>query len=112
MKGVIRPSFDEIQFNFQNMKTNQSQNLKTLANYAFEQLEQICTVYFRNLPLCFASVVEILGNCSTGSTQFLVNLSLNSLNRVIANEGGFFGDHHWSVVVNNIQRILQKTYPR
>ncbi|CAD8161380.1 unnamed protein product [Paramecium pentaurelia] len=113
MRGVIKPLFDEIQFSKLQF-TKQSQTKQQViqnCKITFYLFTDLVVLYIQQMQPCLNDLIDIYIQLVLQTQDFLSTLCLDSLKTIIKQGGQSFTDENWTVIIEQIQHLLQQCSP-
>ncbi|CAD8150221.1 unnamed protein product [Paramecium octaurelia] len=113
LRGVIRPLFDEIQFSkLQFAKQSQSKQ-QVIQNFkmSFCLFTDLVVHYIQPMQPCLNDLIHIYIQLVLQAQDFLSTLCLDSLKTIVKQVGNSFTEENWTVLIEQIQHLLQQCSP-
>ncbi|CAK70017.1 unnamed protein product (macronuclear) [Paramecium tetraurelia] len=113
LRGVIRPLFDEIQISkLQFAKQSQSkQQVIQNCKMTFYLFTDLVVLYIQQMQPCLNDLIDIYIQLVLQTQDFLSTLCLDSLKTIVKQGGQSFTEENWTVVIQQIQHLLQQCSP-
>ncbi|CAD8168508.1 unnamed protein product [Paramecium pentaurelia] len=113
LRGVIRPLFDEIQFSkIQFTKQYQTkQQVISTCKMTFDLFTDLVVLYIQQMQPCLNDLIDIYIQLVLQTQDFLSTLCLESLKTIVQKGGQSFTEENWTVVIQQIQHLLQQCSP-
>ncbi|CAD8080310.1 unnamed protein product [Paramecium sonneborni] len=113
LRGVIRPLFDEIQFSrlqFTKQSQTKQQVIKSCQS-TFNLFTELVILYFQQMQSCLNDLIDIYIQLVLQTQDFLSTLCLDSFKTIVQQSGLFFTEENWTIMIEQIQYLLQKCSP-